>query len=153
MAQTSLHDQALRLLSVRARSVRELSQRMRSKGHEPQAVAAEIERLIELRFLHDGDFAHERARAMLRSKGWGPRKLRADLARRGVATDLIDAAIAAAYQEFDPASILRREALKRFGEWILAEDVDPKLKNKAYRFLLGRGFEPEAIRELLGGEY
>lgn len=138
------------MLSVRARSVRELSQRLRSKGHEPQAVAAEMERLIELGFLHDGNFARERARAMLRSKGWGPRKLRADLARRGVAADLIDLAIAAAYEEFDPDAILRREALKRFGERILAEDVDPKLKNKAYRFLLGRGFEPEAIRDLLG---
>lgn len=144
-------EQILRWLEVRARSRRELADRLRSKGHDPDVFEPLLDRLTEAGLIDDAQFARDRARALLRSKGWGPRKLQADLARHGVLPGDVEAALEAAYEEVAPDQILRREALKRFGEAILDPDGDPKRKQKAFRFLLGRGFEPDAIRELLGG--
>jgi len=149
--QERAREQILRWLEVRARSRRELADRLRAKGHEPEVFEPLLDRLTEAGLIDDAQFAKDRARALLRSKGWGPRKLKADLARHGVQDQDVEAAIQAAYEELSPEEILRREALKRFGQAILAPDGDPARKQKAFRFLLGRGFEPDAIRDLLGG--
>lgn len=146
-----IREQALRLLEVRGRSCFELRGRLLAKGHPTAAVDALLERLCESGLLDDARFARDRARAMLRRKGWGPRKLAADLARRGVDREQVDAAIADAYADADtdPAAIMRREVVKRFGPDVLDPDADPKRRARARRFLLGRGFTPEAVADLL----
>ncbi len=146
-----IREQALRLLEVRGRSRFELRGRLLAKGHPAAAIDALLERLGASGLLDDARFARDRARAMLRRKGWGPRKLAADLARRGVEREQVDAAIAEAYADADtdPEAIMRREVVKRFGPDILAPDSDPKRRASARRFLLGRGFTPEAVADLL----
>jgi regulatory protein len=146
-----MREQALRLLEVRGRSRFELRGRLLAKGHPAAAVDALLERLGASGLLDDARFARDRARAMLRRKGWGPRKLAADLARRGVEREQVDAAIAEAYADAgtDPAAIMRREVVKRFGPDILDPDTAAKTRARARRFLLGRGFTPEAVAELL----
>jgi len=142
-------DQAMSLLAVRNRSQSELCDRLLQKGHPEDLVSALLERLTASGLLDDGRFARERARSLVRNNGWGPRKLRADLASRGVAAGLVEEAVTEAYGSESCEGVMRREVRKRFGEQVLDPEADGRLRSRAYRFLLGRGFEPEQIQDLL----
>ena len=143
----SAREQALRLLGVRSRSIAELRRRLRRK-HAQDLVEHLLTRLQETGLLDDERFACDRAFSVARGRGWGPRKVRADLFSRGLKADLIDRAVEAAYVDLDVAALLRKLVGKRFGDEVLRVEADPALRNKARRFLLGRGFEPDQVRDL-----
>ncbi|MBW2701207.1 MAG: regulatory protein RecX [Deltaproteobacteria bacterium] len=146
-------EQVLRLLTVRSRSRRELYLRLKQKGHPDSLIGPLLDRLTETGLIDDARFAAERARALGLSKGWGPRKLTADLRAKGVNADLVQAAIDEVYAETPQVEILRRVAEKKFGAALFEAEVevDFKLKGRAQRFLLGRGFDGELVRDLLQG--
>ena len=137
--------QALRLLQTRARSTRELRERLLKSGHAAAIVDQLLARQTEVGLLDDRRFAFERASHLSQRKSQGPRKLRADLYRRGIAADTIDAALEHAYQSASADQCMHALLLRRFGEQVLAADGDPKMRAKAQRFLLGRGFDPERV--------
>jgi regulatory protein len=145
----AVREQALRLLGVRSRSVEELRRRLREK-HPADLVDSLLRRFQETGLLDDERFACERARAVARGRGWGPRKVRADLFRRGLRADLIDRAVAEAYGDLDMAALMRRLIAKRFGQEVLLDESPAALRGKAQRFLLGRGFESGQVRDLFG---
>lgn len=138
-------NQALRLLRVRARSVRELHQRLLKSGHAKTLVDQVLVRLTEVGLLDDRRFARDRAAYLSQRMGKGPRAIRADLSRSGIAVDMIDAAIDYAYQNISADQVMREVFRRRFGEQVLAVTADPKLRAKAQRFLLSRGFEPDSV--------
>ena len=145
------HEQALRLLEFRARSRRELSLRLRQKGHPNPLIEDLLDRLTSVGLLDDRRFASERCRALALSKGWGPRKIRADLLSKGVDAGFIDEALSGVYEEQSEADLLRRVAEKKFGSSLLDGELDPKGRAKVQRFLMGRGFNAGLVRELLAG--
>ena len=87
-------DHALRLLGPRARSERELSDRLRAAGHDEDAVEAAIARTKELDLVDDAAFARQWVGERSTRKGFGARKLRAELAAKGVASEVIEEAVA-----------------------------------------------------------
>jgi regulatory protein len=141
--------QALRLLQTQARSTHELRQRLLRSKHTAKTVDQVLARLTDVGLLDDRRFAIERAIYLSQRKGQGPRKLKADLVHLGVAADMIDAALAHAYQSTSADQMMREVLLRRFGEKVFAQDTDQKLLAKAQRFLLTRGFEPDAVFALL----
>jgi regulatory protein len=141
--------QALRLLRVRARSVSELRQRLLKSGHAPTLVDQVLVRFTEVGLLDDQRFALDRAAYLSQQRGQGPRKVRADLSRWGVAAETIDAALAQAYQNISADQMMRDVLSRRFGEQALAASADPKQRARAQRFLLSRGFEPDSVFALL----
>ena len=90
----ALKGKALDLLSRKPQSRRELERRLGEWGAEEETSAALCDRLEELGYLDDGHYA---------AKGYGTRKLRDELYRRGVPRDLWDEALA---QAEDPAEQL-----------------------------------------------
>ncbi|GBD22816.1 Regulatory protein RecX [bacterium HR29] len=86
------HEAALRLLSHRARSERELRTRLELRGIPADIVAAEVERLRETGLLDDEKFAaawvEERRRTSPRSR----RMLRYELLGRGIDPDAVERA-------------------------------------------------------------
>lgn len=138
---------ALRLLEVRARSRQELRERLAAAGFSTAAVTGVLERLGECGLLDDRRFAQERARA-LAERGYGPRRIAFELGRCGIEGSLIEEALAQAYGEEGRQGRLQRLLRRRFGEVDLAA-ADVKVKSRAQRFLLSRGFEQEEIMELL----
>jgi regulatory protein len=142
---TLVREQALRLLTVRNRSVQELRERLLSKGHSREAVEELLGRLIDTGLLDDRKYAEQRARAMGNGRGWGPRKLRADLIRRGIPGELVLEAVSQAYGELPTEEVIRKILCKRYGETLFSADADPKARSKAQRYLLGRGFEPNEV--------
>jgi regulatory protein len=130
---------AYRLLGHRVRSRHELGQRLLQKGHDDEAVAAALERLVGDGLLDDAEFARCYVADKRGLNGWGSERIRCGLGELGVAHDVIDAALgAAASAEGDDAELERAvTALRRRGA------PQPPLdaaRRRAYQALLRRGF-------------
>ncbi len=87
-------EQALRLLSVRDRSVREVETRLHREGFHADEVGSTVEWLVRLGYLDDRRFAAAYAAEKERS-GWGPRKIRGELVGRGVERPVVEEVLAA----------------------------------------------------------
>lgn len=94
-------EHALALLARRPRARRELSDRLRKKDI-PAPVAAEVlDGLEATGLLNDGEFARAFVRDRLRFRPRGRRALATELRRKGVAADLVDAALDDAFAEME----------------------------------------------------
>jgi regulatory protein len=139
------YEKALRLLTVRSRTRKELKQRLVAERYSEKVTEQVLDRLASAGLIDDQKFAIDRARAMGKGKGWGPRKLRSDLAQKGIAREAIDEAVSQAYGTQSCTQVMKRLVKKRFGTQVLTQKADRKAKGKAQRFLLGRGFEPDEV--------
>lgn len=143
------YEKAIRLLRVRARSTAELRSRLRALKLGDEPVEEALGKLLRQGLVDDTRFAQDRARELGLAKGWGPRKIRWDLARKGIPSPLVEQALEQAYEGRPPSERMRELALKRFGPGLLRSGCDPRTRAKAQRFLLARGFEPDEVLMLL----
>jgi regulatory protein len=139
------YEKALRLLTVRSRTRKELKQRLVAERFSDKVAEQVLDRLVAAGLIDDKKFAIDRARAMGKGKGWGPRKLRSDLLKKGIENEAIDEAISQAYGTQSCTQVMKRLIKKRFGTQVLTRKADRKAKGKAQRYLLGRGFEPDEV--------
>jgi regulatory protein len=140
--------QALRLLSVRSRSRNDLRQRLLKAGHAAEVVDPLLQRLQETGLLDDRRYASERARTLGERRGYGPRKIRAELGRQGLDREVLQEALEGAYAGQDVSALMRGLVVRRFGEEVLAREAEPKRRQRAQRYLLARGFEPDKVFSL-----
>ena len=134
---------ALRLIARRPRSRAELRARMAEWGLEPAAVTELLDRLEELRAVDDPAVA--RAVAEHGSDaGHGRRRIAADLARRGLAEDTAEPALAAL--PTDDAGRAIRLVERRFG----APPYTDRDARRAAAFLARRGFDEDVIAAAVG---
>ena len=82
-------ERAGRLLSVRARTEKEIRDRLTEAEFDGDVVEAAVLRLTELGLIDDMDFAREWVRDRSARKGLGPRALEAELALKGVPKDIV----------------------------------------------------------------
>ena len=88
----SAHDAALRLLSHRPRSEREMRTRLAMRGVAPEVVEEEIERLRRAGLLDDEKFARAWVEDRKRVAPRGRRMLRYELLGRGIDVEAVDLA-------------------------------------------------------------
>ena len=159
VAALKTYDRALRLLAARGRSVRELRRRLLiAKEPEPHVNAA-IERLQAMGALNDEEYARHVARSQMVGRGYATRRIRQDLARRGVAREVADRAIEivtaedaapgsfGAEQGVDLTAAMERLARKKLRS-LAAVDADTRSR-RLYAFLARRGYESDDIRRVL----
>ena len=84
---TAARDAALRLLSVRERSARELAARLRQKGFSHDAIEGALERLQEVELQSDARFADRWASAAA-GRGLAAPRIQGELRARGVDPEL-----------------------------------------------------------------
>jgi regulatory protein len=142
-----LHERALRLLSVRQRTRRELRTRLIRAGFEREEVDAELERLQEVGLIDDARFAAEFVEHALDRRLEGRRSIAANLSARGLDRRLIEDALQAA--SGDDADRLARLAEAR------ADRLRGLAPEAAHRrlvsFLVRRGHDPAAARAAAAG--
>ena len=81
-------DRALSIVSYRSHSEKELRDKLRQKGFSESASEYAVKWLTERNYLDDSRYAEELMFSYLR-KGYGKRRIHAELIRRGVARDTI----------------------------------------------------------------
>jgi regulatory protein len=84
------YDRALEALARRSRSRRDLERWLALREFTAEQIAPAVERLLELGLLDDVAFARGYARGRLGARGFGPRRVAAELARRGVERGVVD---------------------------------------------------------------
>jgi regulatory protein len=132
---------ALDLLALRPHFALELSAKLNRRGFDEETIRSTVARLVDRGYLDDLEagrsFVAERA---VRS-GWGPRRLRAELARRGVEEEAVERLVRDAFPEGETAAV-RQAALR----WV---DRGGRGRDRLARFLDRRGFSKGAIIEIL----
>jgi regulatory protein len=88
-------DTCLILLTTRARSREELAQALRRKEFEPDVIEQVLGRLDEVGLIDDAAFAEAWVQSRHTYQGIGPRALKIELQRKGVADDVVAEAVAA----------------------------------------------------------
>src|SRR6185437_4153914 len=157
-AEAALHtfDRAANMLAARPRAARDLERLLLRKGEPAAHVAAAIAHLTAMGALDDARFARQFIRSKLAGAGLSRRRLQSELWRRGVAREVIDAAIAEVMveDEVDESAQITEVAAKKLRT---LRSLDPATaRRRLYAFLARRGYESAAIRRvmdsLLGGE-
>jgi len=152
-ARRGAKEAALRLVSYRPRSERELRERLDRKGFPRPAVEETLRRLRELGLLDDAAFARFWAETRQAARPRSRRLLVGELRQRGVAAEVAEEAVADVSDEaaaYEAASGRMRK--------ISGLEYQP-FREKLGRFLTGRGFPYDVSRrviqrcwEELGGE-
>jgi regulatory protein len=144
-------ERALRLLGLRDRSRREIQMRLRQAGFEPAAVSETVEWLAGLGYLDDRRFAAAYVAEKQRG-GWGPRRIRAELAAKGVERPVVDEALAALEDagttgSGDGDALLEQTVRKRFGGQFA---TDPEAAERRLAgFLARRGYDWDIIGRMI----
>ena len=163
-AATACYDKAIDALARRARSTKDLERWLLQRAQPRAAVDSAIERLTALGLLDDEAFARAFARSRSAGKGFGPRRVAAELGRRGVARGTADRVIeelAVAAEEEDGAlsrgererAQVRAVAQKRLRS--LASLVPEVARRRLMGWLIRRGhagtIAAQVARELIPG--
>ena len=143
------YDRALNMIALRARSAAELKRLLVRKGELPEYVDVAIDRLLRAGFLDDASFARQFARSKALGAGLSRRRIQQELARRGVARDVADAAIAEAFSEeqVDEEGTLERVARKKLNS--LSRLDSAVQRRRLYAFLARRGYDGDDIARTL----
>lgn len=140
-------EKALRLLSVRSRSRKELADRLKQARFTSSAVESALAEMTRLGFLDDADFAKQWGRNRTATRPSGAMMLRQELRHKGVSDENIDQGLQAAFQEKSEAEIARALAGRR--KKVLLSLPEEKAKKRLQDFLLRRGFNWELVSELM----
>lgn len=134
-------DKALRLLSARAYSSGELTQRLIRAGYPPEEADAAVEECRRRHYLDDRMFAEDCA-GMWLERGHGTRSIRLKLKQRGISSELA-ADVLSLTSEHETEAACR--AIESKLPSLLREKDTRKRKAKALRFLAARGFTGDAV--------
>lgn len=128
---------ALRYLSRREYACEELRRKLLQRGVEDDVASEVVHDLAEQNLVSDARFAEAWTRVRVQ-KGFGPRRIRADLRQKGVPDALIAEALAAFDETwFDEALTWARR--KHRGE------LDEKARARLYRSGTNRGFSHDHV--------
>ncbi len=145
-ARTEIMNRAIRLLTYKPRSVKELRERLLEKVWADEKTVDEvIEKLSSYGYVDDGRLALDLAASKLRQKAVGKIRLRQSLIRKKLDKETIDQAVKQAYTDTPESELIDRaiaSRLKTRGKPESREDA-----KKFFDFLMRRGFNYELVRE------
>ena len=132
----SAMEKAMRLLSRRALSERELLNKLCAAGYPFREARDAVAECRKRGYVNDEAFAADYTE-LLAGRCLGGRRIRLALRKRGIPAELQEEPLeAAAETEAERASEALAYKLR-----LLARETDPRRKReKAFRFLIGRGF-------------
>ena len=141
----SAMEKAMRLLSRRALSERELLNKLCAAGYPFREARDAVAECRKRGYVNNEAFAADYTE-LLAGRCLGGRRIRLALRKRGIPAELQEEPLeAAAETEAERASEALAYKLR-----LLARETDPRRKReKAFRFLIGRGFSCESCRTAL----
>lgn len=142
---------ALGLLSRREHSRKELIAKLQHRGIEGTEAESAVERLMQEGWQDNDRFACSLARMRV-NHGYGPIRIRAELATHDITEEQASAALDDVLNDRDDAwrDIAHSLVVRRYGD--VSERVhDPGLRRRAADFLIRRGFDVDAVRHAMRG--
>ncbi len=139
---------ALRFLSFRRRTEKEIKDKLRQKGFDDKIIRSTIEKLKSYDLVNDHEFATAWIKERLAYKPRGKRLLRQELWKKGIQKEIIDRAIQELCRsEETPALEVLQKARRRY------QKLEPKVaRRRMLGLLLRRGFSYETAKDALALE-
>lgn len=134
---------ALSLLAYRARSIKEIKDRLKQKGYSEKVIDGVLHELKRLGLVDDTEFAILFARSRIKNKPMGRLMLEHEMKQKGLLTDDIDKGIEAAYEGTDERQLALELARKKIPQAALNS------KNRVSDLLRRRGFSWDVISDVL----
>ncbi len=139
------HEIALRFLSYRPRSEREVVDHLRRKGFDAETVEAELERLRRVGLVDDRAFARFWVENRTAFRPRSRRALQTELRRKGIPPAIIQEVLREASP--DERALALRLARKRARQ---LQGLDPlTFRRRLAGYLIRRGFDGELVMEVL----
>jgi regulatory protein len=147
--EAALYEYAANALGRRMRTVAELTRLMRNRVETGESGQAKIDgviaRLKEYGYVNDADYAANYAKLRQENASFGKRRVRQDLAVKGVHAEVIAATLDAAYEDVNEEELARRH-LERKG---VKKPANEKEAARVMRMLVRAGFSTGVIFSIL----
>jgi regulatory protein len=147
--ENALHEYALKSLGRRMRTVSELTRLMKAKVETAPSGQAKIDavllRLKEYGYLNDADYAANYTKLRQENASLGKRRVRQDLAVKGVQAELIAETLEAAYQDVNEEELARRHLERKR----VKQPANDKDAARVMRMLVRAGFSTGVIFKIL----
>ena len=140
-------DRAIRFLSFRDRSEKEVVDKLRSLKLEDPVINWVMDELKRMQLIDDQRFARAFAQNKMITKPMGEYLLRRELTAKGITEVVAQQAIDQIYQEYEPVALAKELAIKQAKKNRRLEPV--KLKKRVSDFLLRRGFGWDIIHDVM----
>lgn len=142
-----LYQTALKALTRRQHSVRELEQKLLQSCQDSALTSQVIERLKASGYIDDRKFAELFVQSHLQNRPWGRSRISAELRARGIPPALVHEILETTYPEAKEREPLIHALEKKLKT--LSAPMDAKKVSRLYNHLLRRGFPAEAVRLVL----
>ena len=135
-------DKALTHMSATQKTEKQMRDFLQKKGYLSAVVEYVIEKLHSYNFLNDGEYAESYVESAAKRKGG--RLIRMELRKKGVSDEKIDNALGGLDEEREIQTA--REILQKY---MRGKTSDIETLQKAFRYLMGKGFDYEIIKSAL----
>jgi regulatory protein len=138
---------AYTFLSHQPRTEKEIRDKLKLKKISEKSINEIINKLKELKFINDEDYAKQYLESRLERNPQGKRVLEIKLIKKGIDRNLIKDIIE---EKYNPQTETEKalEVLKKYKKKVKSKDKYD-LKRKCFAHLLSRGFEYDVINEAL----
>ena len=138
----SIRAVAMDLLSRREHSTYQLTQKLKSRNFNIDAIETVLDQLQRENLLSDSRFIESTVNSRVNA-GFGPVKIKYELRQKGISVERVDDYFSGMTVEWEQLMAAQRS--KKFGQNI---PVDYREKMKQARFLQNRGFSTESVMRL-----
>ena len=149
LSEAALYEYAANALGRRMRTVAELTRLMRNRverGESGQAkIDAVLARLKEHGYLNDADYAANYAKLRQENASLGKRRVRQDLAVKGVHSEIISSMLDSAYEGVNEEDLARRHLERKR----VKKPANEKEAARVMRMLVRAGFSTGVIYSIL----
>lgn len=142
----SAYDRALEMLARREHSQRELRARLDRSGYDEADADAALARLHDQNYQSDARFAEMLLRSRV-AQGYGPRRIRAELATHGVSAAAAQALLTASATDW--LALATAQLRRQFGA---ASTRGAAERARRAQYLLRRGFDASTVRSATHAE-
>lgn len=137
------HDKALELVARRPHFRRELDQKLSRRGFSRDEIESTLEALSQTGLLDDLAHARDLAVGPLARKDFGPRRVRAELMRRGVEEEVAERVVSEIFSEPEEEFRRAREAARKQSGAPAVDD------SRLGRYLDRKGYSKSVILRIL----
>ncbi len=140
----SARERAVRYLTFKDRSENEILRKLIDAGFDKTVAQNAVNELRTIGSLDDTRYAMKYLSERIRTKALSKKSLGFELKNKGIDKDIIEKALSEF--ETDDYEVALREGKRKFGKYDLN---DKKTEQRAYRFLLHRGFSYEIVNKVI----
>ncbi len=137
---------AVRFVSHAPRTKAEVVRRLERAGIAVDLQARVLDRLVDMRLLDDERYLGAYLESRIHNQGYGPRRVREELVRRGMAREEVENALALFLEDSVTLDIAEEQARRKWSK-LVREGDGRKSRRKLFDFLIRRGFSSETARQ------